>query len=155
MRKLIFAFVSVLCFLAVYGCAADVGEDLDPYEADVPARLKQAQGQPCFPIVHSAWETSIPGAPGLKNFNVRTMNIGSASCSWRISLDVYNGPSTFGTPVLGPYTLATYSGSGPTKLTSQPAPVTGSCSYDVWYRFKPCSTCAEDWFVDEAGPFWC
>src|SRR5688572_28658528 len=145
-HQLVLGFFAALC---VAGCSAEVVEDKDF------GRSTQAQVQTCMPMVYDSWETPVVGAPGLKTFSVKTMNGGTSSCSWRISLDLHNGSALYSTPVIGPYTLAPYSGSGPTMTTSQPAPVTGSCSYDVWYKYKPCSTCAEAWFVDLGGPFWC
>ncbi len=150
MKKFAALFASLLLALAIAGCTHDIAEDKDF------GRSEQAQGQPCLVTNHSTWLSPIVGTPGFKTFNVKAMNIGSASCSYKVSIDIYNsGSLVYATPVAGPYTLAPYTGSGPTKTTSQPGPVAGNCSYDIWFKYRPCPTCAEAWFKDVNGPFWC
>jgi hypothetical protein len=147
-QQLVLGFFAALC---VAGCSAEVSETSE----DVSA-VEQAQSQSCFVTAHSVWETVLPLSPGYLQFNVKAMNIGSASCSYKVSIDVYhNGALSYATPVLGPYTLAPYVAPGPTKTTAQTAPVTSSCSYDVWFKYRNTPSSSETWHRDVNGPFWC
>ncbi len=142
-----------LVLLAVVALACGPAEE---GVEDPSSGIEQAQSQSCFIIANDLWETPIIGAPGFALFYVKAMNIGTASCSYRISRDIYeSGSLVYSTPVGGPWTLAPYSGSGPTKTTSQVGPTVGNCTYDVWFKYKNTPSSPETWHRDVNGPFWC
>lgn len=135
------SLLALLPSLLVLACgpAPAEGEDVAETAQPLPA---------CQPMI---WETY--GAPvfGSLNVVVKTANIGTSTCSYKVSVDVYKNGATYGGPIHSVSNQAPLSGSAPVKNTSSLfSGIARPCTYDVWLKVG-----SGAWYTDDAGPFWC
>lgn len=134
----------LLSFCLVAGCAApvvDTSEDV--------GESKQALNS-CWILSYSIADQGVVGAPGMRVFYWKAMNLGTASCPYKTRVDVTlaNGVTLQGTTFNGG-PLAPYSGSGPLQSHSQTLPVGTGCVYRIMYAFKPnYPSGSESWAAD-------
>jgi hypothetical protein len=149
MRLIQLLILAVLAF----ACTTEPAE-IGYYERS--GKSEQAAVTPCTIDTQTAYACQPQYGRPATSFKVRAINLGTVSCSYYVSSDVYSKPLTSpptviaATPVIGPFTLA----PGATRAHTQSLSITGPMYWDVNYRYRPSGTNSTplDWYTGTGGP---
>jgi hypothetical protein len=134
-------FSLALCLFA-FACSAS-------YEDEISHTLEQPLPA-CLPWIHTTYGVSQFGS---MNIVVKTANLGTATCSYKVSVDLYKNGTTYGGPIHNVVDQAPYNSSTGTPVKNTSSLFSGisrTCTYDVWFKVGTGS-----WTRDTSGPFWC
>jgi len=147
--RLLQALILALCAFACGGADKDFGE------ADV-GTTEQASVTPCEIQTLTNRACQPRYGRNSTSFQIRAHNVGTVTCSYFLSVDVYSKPLTSpptiiaATPMIGSFTLA----PGASKAHTQTISVSGPMYWEIGYRYRDNGTTSPyTWHNDLGGPY--